>query len=268
MEDWGNKVANSNTEYPSFALILGGAKSGKSCFAKAVAQNFSTVVYASSVLPELQKILEKSPAEHLFAQLADSKGESFIHVAQPDVVQKMLASMEECSELAKAKGGSSSGSTKTTSASASANTSASASANTSANTTTHLLTRVVVFDSTTLWLAHALHGGVERYSAAQLSGHLKATTEELFETLKQALLLGFCVIVVSSEVGLGVVPDGEAGRIFRNCLGRINIELAKKSQIVLNLTVGIPSVVKAQGEFIEEVTPQSVAHFLQQHGDF
>jgi len=51
-------------------------------------------------------------------------------------------------------------------------------------------------------------------------------------------------IIVSNEVGLGIVPDSKLGRDFRDIAGRINQIVAKKSDEVFFLLSGIPWRVK------------------------
>jgi adenosylcobinamide kinase/adenosylcobinamide-phosphate guanylyltransferase len=52
------------------------------------------------------------------------------------------------------------------------------------------------------------------------------------------------MLVVSNEVGLGLVPPYELGRAYRDILGRANQILASHADEVLLLVAGIPMVVK------------------------
>ena len=52
------------------------------------------------------------------------------------------------------------------------------------------------------------------------------------------------MLVVSNEVGLGVVPPYELGRAYRDILGRANQILARHADEVLLLIAGIPMKVK------------------------
>lgn len=47
-------------------------------------------------------------------------------------------------------------------------------------------------------------------------------------------------ILVSNEVGMGLVPDNELGRLYRDCLGRTNQILAQRADEVYFLAAGIP----------------------------
>lgn len=51
-------------------------------------------------------------------------------------------------------------------------------------------------------------------------------------------------LIVSNEVGLGLVPPYELGRYYRDGLGRANQHLARAADRVLFLVAGIPMVVK------------------------
>jgi adenosylcobinamide kinase / adenosylcobinamide-phosphate guanylyltransferase len=52
------------------------------------------------------------------------------------------------------------------------------------------------------------------------------------------------MLVVSNEVGLGVVPPYELGRAYRDILGRANQILARHADEVHLLVAGIPMKVK------------------------
>jgi adenosyl cobinamide kinase/adenosyl cobinamide phosphate guanylyltransferase len=48
------------------------------------------------------------------------------------------------------------------------------------------------------------------------------------------------LVLVSAEVGLGVIPATRAGRLFRDHLGALNARLAEVCDEVLLLVAGIP----------------------------
>ncbi len=52
------------------------------------------------------------------------------------------------------------------------------------------------------------------------------------------------VIVVTNEVGSGVVPATQMGRIFRDALGRANLSIAGAADEVIEIVVGIPRQLK------------------------
>lgn len=51
-------------------------------------------------------------------------------------------------------------------------------------------------------------------------------------------------IIVSNEVGLGIVPAYPLGRIYRDALGRANQRLAAQADCVIFMVAGIPMIVK------------------------
>lgn len=52
------------------------------------------------------------------------------------------------------------------------------------------------------------------------------------------------VIIVSNEVGMGVVPDNTLGRVYRDILGRANSIIANKADEVFMMVSGIPLKIK------------------------
>jgi adenosylcobinamide kinase/adenosylcobinamide-phosphate guanylyltransferase/adenosylcobyric acid synthase len=47
------------------------------------------------------------------------------------------------------------------------------------------------------------------------------------------------VIVVTNEVGLGLVPDNPVARAYRDLLGRVNARVARDADQVVLLVAGI-----------------------------
>jgi adenosyl cobinamide kinase/adenosyl cobinamide phosphate guanylyltransferase len=91
---------------------------------------------------------------------------------------------------------------------------------------------VLLLDSLTLWVAAVLEAG-ERPS-------------ESWARAASALgVRGAPAIVVSDEVGHGVVPATLAGRRFRDELGRLNQLVARDAATVTVVVAGIPVAVKA-----------------------
>ncbi|MEJ5928908.1 bifunctional adenosylcobinamide kinase/adenosylcobinamide-phosphate guanylyltransferase [Corynebacterium sp. H128] len=53
------------------------------------------------------------------------------------------------------------------------------------------------------------------------------------------------VVVVTPEVGLGVIPETAAGRLFRDELGRLNARVAELADKVVLVVAGIPLTLKS-----------------------
>ena len=68
-----------------------------------------------------------------------------------------------------------------------------------------------------------------------------AEVDNLLEALNQ---IDAAVIIISNEVGLGIVPATKLGRNYRDALGRANQHLAKAAGKVLFMVSGIPMRVK------------------------
>ena len=68
-------------------------------------------------------------------------------------------------------------------------------------------------------------------------------------SLLSALASAPCsVVMVSNEVGSGVVPEYASGRRFRDLLGEINQKVARASSDVVMLFAGLPMALKGQLE--------------------
>jgi adenosylcobinamide kinase / adenosylcobinamide-phosphate guanylyltransferase len=73
--------------------------------------------------------------------------------------------------------------------------------------------------------------------------------EQAVEDLCQALQSPPCsVVLVSNEVGSGVVPAYPSGRRFRDLLGEMNQSVARVASNVLLLVAGLPLLLKGQIE--------------------
>src|SRR6185436_12534024 len=68
----------------------------------------------------------------------------------------------------------------------------------------------ILVDCLTLWLSNLMHAGAD----------LDEATDELVQALAECVPP---VILVSNEVGLGIVPDTPLGRTFRDAQGRLNM---------------------------------------------
>lgn len=92
---------------------------------------------------------------------------------------------------------------------------------------------VVLVDCLTLWVSNLLHAepdGIERRAA------------ELVEALGAAG--GARVILVSNEVGMGIVPAPQLARRFQDEAGRLHQVVAAAAGQVFLVTAGIPLRVK------------------------
>jgi adenosylcobinamide kinase / adenosylcobinamide-phosphate guanylyltransferase len=91
----------------------------------------------------------------------------------------------------------------------------------------------VLVDSLTLWV-----------SAQMLEGDGEGTLEEFERFVALADALREPVIMVSDEVGLGVVPESAEGRLFRDLLGLVNQHAAAAAEEVHLCVAGIAQRIK------------------------
>ena len=98
---------------------------------------------------------------------------------------------------------------------------------------------VVIIDCLTLLVSNLM--GTEDIDAETLE---KKVTAELGELVAFARTTKAHFIIVSNEVGLGVVPAYPAGRVYRDALGMANQMLARNADEVYFMVAGIPIPLK------------------------
>lgn len=93
----------------------------------------------------------------------------------------------------------------------------------------------ILVDCLTLWLTNLLLADEQpdRTSEARIMGEI----QELCETLAA---MTTPVIVVSNEVGMGIVPEHRLGRIFRDLAGQANQAVAAMAKEAWLVASGIP----------------------------
>jgi adenosylcobinamide kinase / adenosylcobinamide-phosphate guanylyltransferase len=91
---------------------------------------------------------------------------------------------------------------------------------------------VVLVDCLTLWISNLLGAGA----------NVAAAVEELSATLRR--IESARVILVSNEVGLGIVPDNPLARSFRDLAGSAHQRLADTCGDVYFVVAGLPMTVK------------------------
>lgn len=91
--------------------------------------------------------------------------------------------------------------------------------------------QIVLLDCVTLWLSNIILA--ERDEAADSAALMKALEDAPCP-----------VVVVSNEVGLGIVPDNALSRRFRGAQGQLNQALAAQAGLVVNVVAGLPQILK------------------------
>ncbi len=93
---------------------------------------------------------------------------------------------------------------------------------------------VLLLDCLTLWLSNVM-------ARTEQDDDVNVRVRDLSASLRQ---FGGAVIVVSNEVGLGIVPDNALARRFRDLAGFLNQEVARVSDEAYFLAAGIPMKMK------------------------
>ncbi len=100
---------------------------------------------------------------------------------------------------------------------------------------------VVLVDCLTLLVSNTVLALPESASAVEAEAAALAEVEELIAEYRRGEASW---IVISNEVGLGLVPPYPMGRAYRDALGRANQRLAAEADEVWFMVAGIPMKVK------------------------
>jgi adenosylcobinamide kinase/adenosylcobinamide-phosphate guanylyltransferase len=100
---------------------------------------------------------------------------------------------------------------------------------------------VVIVDCITLLVSNILLSLPEDAPAETVMNKVRVEMEELIDAQSR---IGGQWLVVSNEVGLGLVPPYPQGRIYRDVLGWANQILAQSANRIILMVAGIPMVVK------------------------
>ncbi len=107
--------------------------------------------------------------------------------------------------------------------------------------------QVVLLDCVTLMAMNVYKTGAEEDEAAQAVAE-ENLMEEIEALLRVVARSDARWVVVSNEVGLGLVPPYPLGRAYRDALGRANQRLAKFADEVVFMVAGLPIWVKGPTE--------------------
>lgn len=89
----------------------------------------------------------------------------------------------------------------------------------------------ILVDCITVWMGNLLHHGRD----------VKLEITELCQVLRQS---NARVVVVSNEVGSGIVPDNALARVFRDAQGLANQCIAEVADEVILVVAGLPMTLK------------------------
>lgn len=90
---------------------------------------------------------------------------------------------------------------------------------------------VVLFDCATMWLSNQLFAETD----------LGTAETTLFKSMTDC---DAPVVVVSNEVGAGIVPENALARRFRQAQGELNQRIAQRADLVVTVMAGLPLALK------------------------
>ncbi|WP_435050896.1 bifunctional adenosylcobinamide kinase/adenosylcobinamide-phosphate guanylyltransferase [Desulfoscipio gibsoniae] len=104
---------------------------------------------------------------------------------------------------------------------------------------------VVLIDCLTLWMSNLLlDDHIPRPGAgiSEKENYIIAQAREIVDVARDKQLT---LVMVSNEVGCGLVPEHELGRVYRDIAGRVNQLLAELSDRVFYVVAGMPLELKS-----------------------
>lgn len=95
--------------------------------------------------------------------------------------------------------------------------------------------QVILIDCLTLWLSNLLHIDDGKHFSQEMGDFLNAVDQSENE-----------LIMVSNEVGMGIVPMGDLSRRFQDESGWLHQALAERCDRVILTVAGLPHVLKGE----------------------
>jgi len=100
---------------------------------------------------------------------------------------------------------------------------------------------VVILDCLTLLISNLMENADDPEDLDALESEIANELNQLLERKNASL------IIVSNEVGMGLVPPYPSGRSYRDLLGKANQFIAERADKVYMMIAGLPMEVKALG---------------------
>ena len=101
--------------------------------------------------------------------------------------------------------------------------------------------QIILIDCLGMWISNLLSDGLKD----------KQIEKEVFRLIESISKLKGVTLLVSNEVGMGIVPDNPLARRFRDLLGRANQMIARNADEVIFMHSGIPVAIKEGGKNAE-----------------
>ncbi|MEM9398944.1 MAG: bifunctional adenosylcobinamide kinase/adenosylcobinamide-phosphate guanylyltransferase [Verrucomicrobiota bacterium] len=100
---------------------------------------------------------------------------------------------------------------------------------------------VIVIDCLTVWITNLMH-----HKKMALDETLVQKCDEILDFIATIQNAEGCIVLVANEVGLGIIPESEMGRSFRDIAGRLNQWLGDLADEVILMVCGQPLFVKGR----------------------
>jgi adenosylcobinamide kinase/adenosylcobinamide-phosphate guanylyltransferase len=95
---------------------------------------------------------------------------------------------------------------------------------------------VILVDCLTLWVSNLLMETDDEKKIERMIAQLSASLEKAPGT----------IVLVSNEIGTGIVPENKLARQYRDIIGLVNQAVAKTAGKVIWTVAGIPVTIKGQ----------------------
>jgi adenosylcobinamide kinase/adenosylcobinamide-phosphate guanylyltransferase len=110
------------------------------------------------------------------------------------------------------------------------------------------LADIILLDCITVWLSNwlLLQDELSSIESTPASVYSEGAIQEIEALLKEARALNAQqrLVIVTNEVGLGIVPAFALGRVYRDVLGAVNRRLAQEAERVYLLVAGLAVDIK------------------------
>jgi adenosylcobinamide kinase / adenosylcobinamide-phosphate guanylyltransferase len=196
-------------------MITGGARSGKSGFAESYASRIAARgIYIATSQPFDE---EMESRVRLHREDRETSGFDWQTIEEPLLLAERLAALSEQFGLADGM----------------------------PDTLNGKQEAVILIDCLTLWLTNRMLK-LEADAGGTWSSLLDRELDRLIDELVQAAATcPVSLLLVTNEVGSGIVPAYPLGRRYRDAAGRLNRKMAEACQRVFLVTAGIPVDIKA-----------------------
>jgi adenosylcobinamide kinase / adenosylcobinamide-phosphate guanylyltransferase len=102
----------------------------------------------------------------------------------------------------------------------------------------------LLVDCLTVWVGNLMWAAEQAGGAgtAPTEADVTSSCEEIVAACRQH---EGAVVLVTNEVGMGIIPDNDAARLYRDLLGRCNQVIAAAADTVILMVSGLPLTLKA-----------------------